>query len=304
MMNGFFKNFFAIIGLLMVLFIMGIIALSYLAFKGSGEAGMNVMAKHSDSQIGVVELEGEIMSSKDFREKLFGFVKNKSIQGIVVRIDSPGGAVGASEEIYRYILEARKKKPVVCSLGNMAASGGLYSAMGCQKIVTTAGTMSGSIGVIMMMPNFKIVMDKIGLGFTIIKTGEFKDSGTPFREITDSDRAYLEGVAQTAYKQFMHAISSSRGLSEDAVKQIADGRIILGEDAVKLGLADQVGGLYDAAKLSLVLAAGDAAKDKEPELVFPSEKLDFSEILKSLPQKTKAMMDLFNTPLSMRYELM
>ena len=304
-MNGFFKNFFAIIGLLMVLFIMGIVALSYLAFKSSREGGtMSVIAKHSDSQVGVVELEGEIMSSKDFREKLFSFVKNKSIKAIVVRIDSPGGAVGASEEIYRYIIEAKKKKPVVCSLGNMAASGGLYSAMGCQKIVTTAGTMSGSIGVIMMMPNFKVVMDKIGLGFTIIKTGEFKDSGSPFREVTESDKEYLKSVALTAYKQFMTAISTSRGLSEAAVKQIADGRIILGEEAVKLGLADQVGGLYDAANLALVLALGDLAKDKEPELVFPSEKLDFSEILKSIPHKTKAMLDLINSPLSMRYELM
>lgn len=307
-MNRFFKNFFAIIGMLMVLLVLSLIVISYSAFKNIGGADFTQLGKKSDYQIGVVELEGEISSSKDFREKLFKFIENKSIKGIVVRIDSPGGAVGASEEIYRYILQARKKKPVVCSLGNIAASGGLYSAMGCQKVITAAGTMSGSIGVIMMMPNITAVMDKVGVGFNIIKTGQFKDSGTPFREITDSDKEYLQGVAQTAYRQFITAISESRSLSEESVKAIADGRIILGEDAVKLGIADSIGGLYDAAKIVLDLAVGDLAKDKEPELIFPAEHLTFPELLKSLPKqivsnlKTKLIDSTLSNNISMKYQ--
>lgn len=303
-MGNFFKNMFAVVGMLVVLFILAIMSLAYMAISSGSDGALTPLAKSSDAQVGIVELEGEIATSKEFREKLFNHVNNKSIKAIVVRIDSPGGAVGASEEIYRYILEARNKKPVVCSLGNIAASGGLYSSMGCQKIVTSAGTMSGSIGVIMMMPNFSAVMEKVGLSFNIIKTGQFKDSGTPFREFNENDKAYLQGVAQTAYKQFVGAISKSRNIPEEKVMEFADGRVILGEDSVKLGLSDSIGGLYDAARLALTLAMGDEAKNKEPELIFPSEKLDFKELLKSLPQKTKALIEgVSAAPLSIKYQM-
>ena len=285
-MNTFFKSFFAIIGVFTVLIFALIVWSIFTKMGGMGENNLTSLV--DENQIGVVELEGEIITSKYFREKLFKFINNESIKAVVVRIDSPGGAVGASEEIYRYIKEARKKKPVVCSLGNIAASGGLYSAMGCEKVVTTAGTMSGSIGVIMMLPNFTAVMDKVGVSFNIIKTGQFKDSGTPFRELLEEDKVYLNGVAQMAFGQFVNAIATSRNLPEDSVKRIADGRIILGEEAVKLGIADSIGGLYDAGRVALELALGEKAKGQEPKLVFPSKEFNVSEILKSVQQQSKA----------------
>ena len=292
--------------MLVVLFMVIMVVFAYSAFsKFSPNSALSGMTSAKENQIGIVELEGEISTSKDFREKLFKFVKNSSIKGIVVRIDSPGGAVGASEEIYRYILEARKTKPVVCSLGNMAASGGLYSAMGCEKIYTAAGTMSGSIGVIMMMPNFKAVMDKVGVGFTIVKTGQFKDAGSPFREVTEPDKEYLQSVAQTAFAQFINAIATARNLPEESVKAIADGRIILGEDAVKLGIADKIGTVYDAAQEVLILAVGEEAKDKEPYLVFPSKELSFPDFIKSLPQQTKAFIEGLSTQnTSIKFQMM
>jgi protease-4 len=303
-MNTFFKSFFAIIGVFTVLIFALIVWSIFTKMGGMGEESLAHLVDKDENQIGVVELEGEIVSSKDFREKIFKFTSNKSIQAIVVRIDSPGGAVGASEEIYRYIKEARKKKPVICSLGNIAASGGLYSAMGCEKVVTSAGTMSGSIGVIMMSPNFTAVMEKVGVSFNIIKTGQYKDSGTPFRELKEEDKEYLNGVAQMAFAQFVNAIATSRNLSEESVKRIADGRIILGEEAVKLGIADSIGGLYDAARIALELALGDKAKDKEPKLVFPTKDFNVSELLKTVQQQSKAVFNnLGHSETSIKYQM-
>ncbi|MCL4140099.1 UNVERIFIED_CONTAM: hypothetical protein GTU68_011672 [Idotea baltica] len=187
------------------------------------------------------------------------------IKAIVVRIDSPGGAVGASEEIFRAIKRADTKKPVVCSLGNLAASGGLYSAVGCRKIVTNRGTITGSIGVIMMSPNVAQVMDRLGVGMTVIKSGQFKDSGSPFRAQTEEDKTLLQSLVNASYDQFLTAVAENRSLDKEAVRAFADGRVILGEQAVEWGLADSFGGPEEAAVIALELS-GDTSKE-DPEIV-------------------------------------
>ncbi len=300
------KNFFSALGIIFSLFLV-MMAIGFFALvKGLDANTITDLSATKDNSVGIVDLKGEINNSYEFREKLDKFVQDKSIKAIVIAIDSPGGAVGASEEIYRYILEARSKKPVVCSLGNMAASGGLYSSLGCQKVITQAGTLTGSIGVIMMLPNVSSIMEKVGVQFHIIKTGQFKDTGTPFRDLTESDRNFLHSVASQAYEQFIDAVSTARNIPKEKVREFADGRIILGETSVKLGLADKIGTLKDAARESLSLVPGyDATKAVEPSLVFPTKKMKFAEFLENvngeasvpfIPQKFQSM--------SIRYQLM
>ncbi len=231
---------------------------------GHGEAS-------SDRAVGVVELTGEIMTSEKFLGNLKKQVEDEKIKGIVVRIDSPGGAVGASEEIYRAIKKAALTKPVVCALGSIAASGGLYSAVGCQKIVSNAGTLTGSIGVIMMSPNFSGIMKQVGVDMTVVKSGKYKDSGSPFREQTADDRELIQSIVNTTYGQFVRVISESRNLPVEKVKEFADGRIIIGEEALKLGLVDEIGGVDRAAKIALELAKIEG----EPEILLPPKNAGF-----------------------------
>ena len=239
-------------------------ALAVLSFKGGAEDDSVLEAVKSGHGVGVIDLTGEILTSDNTRKFFRRALKNKDIKAIVLRIDSPGGAVGAAEEIYRIIKDADAKKPVVCSLGSIAASGGLYAAVGCRKVVTNAGTLSGSIGVILMMPNLKNAAEKVGFDMNIVKSGKFKDTGSPFRPMTPDDRALLQSLVDASYEQFVDVVAKSRNLPVETVKGFADGRLILGEQAVKLGLADEVGSLQRAAKIALE-QTGDQA---EPELVF------------------------------------
>ena len=245
--------------------------------KGVGEEEASVSNIKGDNAIGVLPLKGEIITSDKFRRELKKFVKNDKINAIVVRIESPGGSVGASEEIYRAIREAAKKKPVVCSLGNVAASGGLYAAVACDKIVLNAGTLTGSIGVIMMMPNVASLIDSYGIEMNVIKSGPFKDSGSPFRQFEQRDRSLIQSLVDAAYQQFITAISVTRKLDIAKVHQFADGRIILGQQAVELGLADLIGGLSEAAKLALTMAK--PGTEEEPELIRPKKRRGFMSVL-------------------------
>jgi len=259
------------------IFIIIITALS----GGIGDGGMAELNIKSEYAVGLVELSGEIISSDDFRERLNKYGKNEKIRAIVVRIESPGGSVGASEEIYRAIKLVDAVKPVVCSLGNIAASGGLYSAVGCRKIVTNEGTLTGSIGVILMMPNFSSVIDKIGFSMNVIKSGKFKDSGSPFRSFDPEDQVLLQSLVDQSYEQFLRVISESRQLPVDEVRKFADGRIILGEQAVAWGLADEIGGVQRAAKLALELSGEEEA---EPEIIKPAKRSGIFAIIDELSE--------------------
>jgi protease-4 len=303
-MKSIFKNLLVALGFISLMGMLAFLAIVVLIAKNLGSGDLPSMMGDSKNQVGIVELQGEISSSRDIREKLEKFVKDDKIKAIVIAIDSPGGAVGASEEIYKYIVEAGEKKPVVCSLGNVAASGGLYSSMGCKKVYTQAGTMTGSIGVILMMPNFKAVMDKFGVQFNIIKSGALKDSGTPFREFTEEDKSFLQSVAMEAYNQFITTVSTRRNIPIEKVKEFADGRIILGETSVKLGLSDAIGTLRDAAREALRLANGDAEGTiTDPQMVYPPKKLSFPEIIENMQHEgTLAILPKKFQTMSLRYQ--
>jgi len=281
------KSAFSIIGWT-VLGLVGLMVLGVLimmvAMVGRSFMGQEYSGSKSDHLVSVVELTGEILSSTEFRKDLKKQVNNKKVKAIVVRIDSPGGAVGASEEIYRAIQRARTEKPVVCSLGNVAASGGLYAAMGCEKVVTNRSTLTGSIGAVFMLPNFESIMDRFGLKMNVIKSGQFKDSGSPFRPMSAGDQKLFQDLVNEVYEQFIEVVAESRGLELENVRKFADGRVLTGDRALELGLVDEVGTLRDAAKIALELA-GD---DEEPEIIMPKKPTGIWAILEGVPNSSLA----------------
>ncbi len=224
-------------------------------------------------KIAVVELLGPIMDSKAIVEDLYKQANDSSVDGIVLRIDSPGGAVAPSQEIYTAVKTLKSIKPIVVSMGSVAASGGLYSALGASKIFLQPGTQTGSIGVIVQIPNFHKLTDKYGVDFLTIKSGQLKDVGNPTRALTDLDREFLQGTVDKIYQQFLNDVAEGRNLPVEEVKKYADGRLILGSEAVKLGLADEIGDIYAAARAVYEIKGEALAKNETPKLIYSDDKL-------------------------------
>ncbi len=204
--------------------------------------------------VGVVEISGLISSSKEIIEDLNTFRKDADIEAIVLRIDSPGGGVGPSQEIYREVMKTRLVKKVVASLGSVAASGGYYSAAACDGIMANPGTITGSIGVIMEYANFKEIIKKIGLTPVVIKSGEYKDMGSPLRDLADTEKRLLQGVVDEIHSQFVKDVATGRNIEEEKMATFADGRIFTGAKALDLQLVDRLGNFGDAIEWAGVLA--------------------------------------------------
>ncbi|MCB9556082.1 MAG: signal peptide peptidase SppA [Deltaproteobacteria bacterium] len=250
----------------------GLIALCGLVFACLGLAALLVIGdrKPSDEgpQIGVVEIHGPISGAKQALRALRLFEKDDEIKAIVVRIDSPGGAIGPSQEIYGELLRLRKKKPVVASMGTVAASGGYYIASGAEKIVANGGTITGSIGVISYATNLAELLALARIKTETFKTGRFKDTGSPLRPISEADRRYLKELLDELLAQFIDDVAKGRSLARERVKQVADGRVFSGRTAKSLGLIDQLGNFNDALRL-----ARDLAKQKgRPVPVYPAKR--------------------------------
>jgi protease IV len=220
------------------------------------------------NKLGVINITGEISDSTTIVKQIDDFKKDDSIKAIILRIDSPGGGVGASQEIYQEIKKASKIKKVVISMGGTAASGGYYIAVAGDKIVANPGTVTGSIGVILEWYRVDELAKKIGFTMEVIKSGEFKDVGSSFRPVTDRERELMSSVVLNIQEQFIKAVAEGRKLSVDKVREIADGRIFSGETAKTLGLVDQLGNFQDAVDL----AAGMSGIEGEATLVYPKEK--------------------------------
>ena len=196
--------------------------------------------------VGVVEIDGVIADARDTIEHIRRFREDEDIKAIVIRIDSPGGAVGPSQEIYREIRKTVETKKVVASMGAVAASGGYYVACATDGIVANPGTITGSIGVIMGYTNFRQLLDKIGMVPVVIKSGPYKDTGSPTREMRDDEREILQSITSNIHEQFVTAIAEGRKMDRAQVEQAADGRIFTGEDAKARGLVDRLGNFEDA----------------------------------------------------------
>lgn len=240
------------------------------------------------STVAVLELTDAIMDSKDFISALTEQLEKESVKGIVVRIDSPGGAVGPSQEIYSAIKKGKEIKPIVASMGAVAASGGLYSALGASKVLAQPGTLTGSIGVIIQMPYLKKVADLVGVDLVTLKSGQFKDVGNPLREMNEEERALIQKSIDTVHGQFMAAVSESRGIELAKVKEFADGRVIVGSDAKQLGLIDDFGGVTEAASLVLELSKDETVKGTKPYLTYPMDKYkSFKDLVNGISYITK-----------------
>lgn len=228
-------------------------------------------------KVAVLPVTGLIADSESTIEQLKKFAKDDSVKAIVLRINSPGGGVGPSQEIYEEVKKLKGKKVVVASMGALAASGGYYISVAAQKIYANPGTITGSIGVIMQFVNVKDLIEKIGLKGMVVKSGPFKDIGSPMREMKTEERELLQGVIDNVHSQFIAAVAEGRRMERESVAKIADGRIFSGEQAKSLGLVDALGNLEDA-----VADAGKMAKiEGEPRVVTPpKKKLSILELLK------------------------
>ena len=227
----------------------------------------------SGPKVGVVEIKGAIgmgtggVSSEAVMKTIHRYSEESDLKAVLVRIDSPGGAVAPSQEIYGELKKLAKKKKVVCSMGSMAASGGFYIAMGCPTIFAEPGTLTGSIGVVSEFFNVKGIADRIDLKRETIKSGKLKDMGNPFREMTPDERAYMQALSDEIHGQFLDAVAESRNIPRAQVQQFGDGRIMTGQQALRLKLVDKMGSLQDA----VAEVAEQAGLKGEPRLVYPPE---------------------------------
>ena len=223
--------------------------------------------------VGIIELNGLIVSSEQILKNLTSFRNDPNVKSIILRIDSPGGSVGAAQEIFEDVKRTNEVKPVVASMGSLGASGGYYAALGAEKIIANPGTMTGSIGVIVKFPNLEGLFEKVGYKTEVVKSGAMKDVGAPNRPLSDKERALLQGLIDNVFNQFVKAVAESRGMPEETVKELADGRIFSGEQAFEVGLIDGLGNFTDAVSMAAELGGLDP---EQPELIYPSEERRFS----------------------------
>ncbi len=255
------------------------LALILLALVGISSITSEWVQQGTKNRIGIVDITGLITDSQYITNQVKKFRQDKRIRGIILRIDSPGGAVGPSQEIYDEVLKTRESgKTIYASMGALAASGGYYIASAAEKIFANPGTLTGSIGVIMAFSNAKGLMEKIGLQPEIVKAGEYKDIGSPARAMTQKERNLLQSVVTDVHQQFIEAVASGRDISVAEVTKIADGRILTGRQAYSLNLVDQLGGL----QVSIDQLAHEVGIIGSPKIIKETQRVGFLDwILKS-----------------------
>ncbi len=250
------------LGMLFVFILVVFSGTFFYAYFSGGDA--KVLSLFSGDGVGVLAIDGAIDDSRFVVAELRRFRQMPWIKAVVIRIDSPGGAVAPTQEIFEEIQKTKKKKPCIASLGSIAASGGYYIASACDKILANPGTMTGSIGVIMQLSNFEELMKKVGVKGVNIKSGANKDIGSPFQPLSQEGRDILQSLVDNVHGQFVAAVAKGRGMDEARVRKLADGRIYSGDQAKELGLIDQFGTLEDA----IELAAKRVGLETEPAVYY------------------------------------
>jgi protease-4 len=224
---------------LVVFFLLGVAVIAY-SFLGKDKL------LTSRDKVGVVEIKGVLTDSKTIIKHLDRYRDDAGIKAIVLRIDSPGGAVGPAQEILREVEKVKLKKKIVASLGTVAASGGYYIACGADLVMANKGTATGSIGVIMQFTNVEELTKKVGLDFFTLKSGRYKDVGSPFRSMTPEEKEYMQRLLDNIYQQFIGDVARNRKIPVDKMKSLAEGKVYTGEEAKQVGLVDEFGNLQDA----------------------------------------------------------
>ena len=252
----------------------------------------------SEDRIAVIRIEGVIMDSQTTIGELKRFSETSSVKAIVLRIDSPGGGVVPSQEIYDAVRQVRSKtgKTVIASMGNVAASGGYYIAAATDRIMANPGTLTGSIGVIMETANVEGLLQKIGVEGVVIKSGKFKDVGSPLRKMSEEERGLMQAVMDDVHKQFIEAVAEGRSMELTEAQALADGRIFTGRQAKAVKLVDDLGNLDDA----IQLAADTAGIEGEPKIVEPRRRFSVRDLLESQFAGLFPKLD-FHPGVSMKY---
>jgi len=266
-----FKSFLTALGAIFLL----IIVLSI--FRGTFKSEVIPGEK-----IALLEIKGVISDSSYYVKKLEDLSRDDDVKAIVLRVDSPGGVVAPCQEIYNEVKMVKERKPVVVSMGSVAASGGLYISLPATKIVANPGTITGSIGVVLQTFNFKKIADRIGLKVITIKSGKHKDLLNPFKEVDPSDIGILQSMIDDTYDQFVKAVSESRGIPEEEVRKIGDGRVFTGRMAKKFGLVDEIGDLNKAINIAKEIS-------KSPKASLYRVKREKSFVEKLFGEKTEAI---------------
>lgn len=248
--------------------VLGIFAGIFVAMLLVGAVAMHFIGESfgppSGERVGIIEVKGFIADASHAVEGLKRFAKDSDVKAVVVRVASPGGVVAPSQEIHDAVKKLAAQKPVVASFGPVAASGGYYLAAPATKIIASPGTITGSIGVILQFSQYTALMDKLGLRFDAVKSGEFKDTGSPFREMRLEERKLMQGVVDDIFNQFVDAVAEGRKLERGKVLELADGRIYSGKQAKDLGLVDELGGFEEAVELAASLGGikGEVKREK------------------------------------------
>jgi protease-4 len=227
-------------------------------------------------KVAVVDLNFTIISSEPIVKQFKDFGEDESIKAIILRVNTPGGGVAASQEMYEAIRKVRDAgKPVIVSISSLGASGGYYAACGGSIIAADPGSLVGSIGVIISLTNFKDLAEKLGVSETVIKSGELKDAGNPLRELNEKDREYFQSIVDDSYDQFLDVVSRERKMDKEKLKEYANGRVFTGRQAKEIGLIDSLGTFDDA----IMMAARMAGIEGEPAIVRKKERITFFEML-------------------------
>lgn len=239
------------------------------------------------AKVGVLDVSGPIESPRDIIDQIDRFSRQGSIKAVVLRINSPGGAVGPAQEIYAELKRLAAAKPLIVSMGSVAASGGYYLALAGERLFANPGTITGSIGVIMTFPNYGNLMEKVGVDTQVIKSGRYKDIGSPTREMSETERRLLEQMIDDVHQQFVEVVSEQRQIAPDQLQSYVDGRIMTGRQARRAGLIDEIGTFNDA----VAHAARKAGLDPDPDLVYSQPaKISFWE--RYLPEKISRVLDM------------
>lgn len=263
-------------GFLLAIVVLVLLFFTFIAGLGcglliSGDAGLTTGEK-----VAVLRVDDVIIEDQIYLESISKIRDDDEIKAVVVRINSPGGAVGPSQEIYSELLKLSEEKPLVASIGSVGASGGYYIACAAEKIYANPGSITGSIGVIAQFASYEKLLEWAKVDVEVIKSGKFKDIGSPFREMTETDREYIQELIDNVHSQFKSAVAKSRNLNAEQVDRIADGKIFSGEQAKELNLVDELGTVYDA----INLAGNMAGIEGEPRLkYFPKKKSPLLDLL-------------------------
>ena len=251
------------------------------------------------NQLALLELEGIILDSKEFTDQLKAFGKRSPVRAVVLRLNTPGGGVAASQEIYAGLRRYRAEtgRPVVASFGGVAASGGYYVACAADRIVANPGSLTGSIGVILTFPNAEGLLDRIGIRFRSIKSGPMKDQGAYWRDLTEDERIVLQSMVDDVYEQFIDAVEDGRRISREEILPLADGRALSGRQALEAGLVDTLGDLT----LALDVARRLGGLRGDSPIVRPPEKRE--RLLDWLQRSSSRLPGIVQPAMSLEYRL-